>query len=125
MAVRIYLVDSHPAFMAAASSFLSQLPEVMVVGQSYACEETMDAIAELHPDLVLLDIDHPFNAMRLGQHLMLDVHPPFMALLSMHERGQHLDMPPMGQGITFVNKWDFVNAIVPVIESVAAQSALA
>jgi DNA-binding LytR/AlgR family response regulator len=57
--MRILLVDDEPAALERLSALLAQAPEVSVVGTARNGREAAEAIAALHPDLVLLDIQMP------------------------------------------------------------------
>jgi DNA-binding NarL/FixJ family response regulator len=119
MSVRIFLVESHPDFLAAASCFLSMLPEVLVVGQSAVCDGAINSIQRALPDLVLLSIDLPRGGdSNLERQLLLLEQPPHMALLSMHELGDQSPALLASQKTTFVNKANFVKEIIPIIKSV-------
>ena len=57
--MRILLVDDEPAALERLAALLSQAPDVSVVGTARNGREAAQAIADLHPDLVLLDIQMP------------------------------------------------------------------
>ena len=57
--MRILLVDDEPAALERLAALLSQSPDVTVVGTARNGREAGEAIATLHPDLVLLDIQMP------------------------------------------------------------------
>ena len=57
--MRILLVDDEPAALDRLAALLSQSPDVSVVGTARNGREAAQAIADLHPDLVLLDIQMP------------------------------------------------------------------
>ena len=57
--MRILLVDDEPAALERLAALLSQSPDVTVVGTARNGREASEAIATLHPDLVLLDIQMP------------------------------------------------------------------
>ena len=58
MAVTILIVDDHPSFRASARTLL-EAEGYEVVGEAEDGESAIRAVAELHPDLVLLDIQLP------------------------------------------------------------------
>jgi DNA-binding LytR/AlgR family response regulator len=57
--MRILLVDDEPSALERLSALLAQAPDVSVVGTARNGREAAQAIAALHPDLVLLDIQMP------------------------------------------------------------------
>ncbi len=56
---RTLVVDDSPTILHAICSLLEHQEIVEVVGRAESGAETMDAVAELRPDLVLLDADMP------------------------------------------------------------------
>src|SRR5947208_2382185 len=57
--VRVLLVDDQPEFLAVASAFLRLQSEVEIVGCVTSGQQAIEAVAELQPDLVLLDLVMP------------------------------------------------------------------
>ncbi len=58
--IRIYLVDDHRVVRAGLRSILAEYPRMKVVGENGDASAALTEIAQLRPDLVLLDV-------RLGQ----------------------------------------------------------
>jgi DNA-binding NarL/FixJ family response regulator len=56
--VTVLIVDDHPSFRASARTLL-EAEGYEVVGEAEDGESALRAVAELHPDLVLLDIQLP------------------------------------------------------------------
>jgi DNA-binding NarL/FixJ family response regulator len=56
--LRIVLVDDH-AFVRAAIRQALAAPDLLVVGEAATAEAALETIAELDPDLVLIDVDLP------------------------------------------------------------------
>lgn len=57
--IRVYLVDDQTMLRAAFRSLLSQHADMQVVGASGDAREAIEALAEVRPDVVLLDITMP------------------------------------------------------------------
>jgi NarL family two-component system response regulator LiaR len=59
MAIRILLVDDHSVVRQGLRMFLSLDPELDVVGEARDGAEALQRVAELHPDVVLMDLLMP------------------------------------------------------------------
>lgn len=59
MSVRVLVVDDSRPFRVAARSVLGRVPGFTLVGEAESGEEAVDRVAELSPDLVLMDIKMP------------------------------------------------------------------
>ena len=59
MAIRILLVDDHSVVRQGLRMFLSLDPELEVVGEARDGEEALGRVAELQPDVVLMDLLMP------------------------------------------------------------------
>jgi len=59
MTVRVLVADDQAPFRGAARAVLAAAPEFELVGEARSGEEALDLVAELHPDLVLMDIKMP------------------------------------------------------------------
>src|SRR3954447_20262564 len=59
MAIRILLVDDHSVVRQGLRMFLSLDPELEVVGEARDGAEALQRVAELHPEVVLMDLLMP------------------------------------------------------------------
>jgi DNA-binding NarL/FixJ family response regulator len=57
--LRVVVVDDHPAFRAGLASLLDSVAGVRVVGEAADGAASLDAVAELQPDVVLMDLHMP------------------------------------------------------------------
>jgi DNA-binding NarL/FixJ family response regulator len=54
--VRVLVVDDHPFFRRGVAQWLNQRPELMCCGEAGSVAEARQAVAELKPDVVFLDL---------------------------------------------------------------------
>lgn len=59
MTVRVLVVDDHALFRAGLLAVLSAMDDVDVVGEAASGEQALAAVAELHPQVVLMDLRMP------------------------------------------------------------------
>jgi DNA-binding NarL/FixJ family response regulator len=58
-AVRVLVVDDHPAFRRALSSALNMLEDIEVAGEAGGGLEACDEAERLHPDAIIMDLSMP------------------------------------------------------------------
>ena len=59
MCVRVFLADDAEVMRKAIRSLLSNREDIAVVGEAANIRETIQKTAELHPDLIILDVYMP------------------------------------------------------------------
>lgn len=81
MPVRVLLVDDDPAFLEAMADVLGDDPELVVLGTASTAREALQLVAQIRPDVVVLDVrmaeGGPQLAMRLRERA------PWMRVLAM------------------------------------------
>jgi two-component system response regulator NreC len=86
MPTRILIADDHSLFRAGLTALLNAEPDLEVVGEAGTGEEALRLATELHPDLVLMDLNMPeldgIEATRWLAQLLPDLR---MLILTMHE----------------------------------------
>ena len=60
MPIRILIADDHAVVRSGLRNLLSAAPDLEVIGEAADGGETLSLTAQLHPDLVLLDITMPW-----------------------------------------------------------------
>ena len=87
MAVTVLIVDDHPSFRASARTLL-EAEGYDVVGEAESGETAVDAARELHPDLVLLDVQLPgIDGFHVADQLRKLEDPPIVILTSSRDVG--------------------------------------
>ncbi len=76
MELKVLLVDDEPAALERLSALFAQIPETRLVGVARNGREAGQAIAELSPDLVMLDIQMPeLSGLALASQLPVEARP--------------------------------------------------
>lgn len=57
--IRVLVVDDHPLVRQGVRAMLTQTPDIEVVGEAADGAEAMQRVAQLRPDVVLLDVEMP------------------------------------------------------------------
>jgi len=65
--IRIVLVDDHPLFREGVAHTLRSEPDMEVVGEGESLEEAIRLVADLKPDVILLDINIPGGGIQAAQ----------------------------------------------------------
>lgn len=57
--IRILIADDHTLFREGLRALLTSVPDIDVVGEAASGQETLTRVAELEPDVILMDIQMP------------------------------------------------------------------
>ena len=109
MSVRCLIVDDNESFRHEMNGLLQE-QGIAVVGGAASSAEAFAQIAELHPEVVLVDID-------LGAESGLELvrglhdgtnatHPPYLILISTHDESEYADLIEASPAIGFLAKTD-------------------
>ncbi len=83
--MRVLLADDHPAFLAEIERELGALPHLAVVGYAQSGKETLEQVAQIKPDLVLLDIAMPdMNGLEVARRIKAQASAIVVVLVSLY-----------------------------------------
>jgi DNA-binding NarL/FixJ family response regulator len=89
--LRMLLVEDHPFVREGIRSYLSDFPEIEVVGEAASGEEALSLTSEYRPDLILLDINMPgMNGLEVVGHLRKTSPPPKILVLTVHNSREYV-----------------------------------
>ncbi|NOU92727.1 response regulator [Paenibacillus sp. LMG 31456] len=75
MTIKLLLADDHAIVRKGLQVFLGTLPDLVLVGEAVNGQETIDKVAELSPDIVLMDLNMPIlNGIETTKRLKI-THP--------------------------------------------------
>ena len=108
MDVRVLTVDDQAVFREVAREVIDATPGFESVGEAASGEEALTAVAELEPQLVLLDVRMPgLDGVEVAR-LLHGTHPDTLLVLISAE--EWIDLPPSARqvnGVPVVRKQDF------------------
>jgi DNA-binding NarL/FixJ family response regulator len=91
MTIRVLLADDHTIIRDGLKALLQSNPDIQVVGAVGNGREAMHRVAELAPDIVIMDVSMPdLNGIEAAR-LIRDKHPAVrVVMLSMHSDAEHV-----------------------------------
>jgi len=88
MPIRIVIADDHRILRAGLRTLLNADPNLDVVGEATNSQEALDAVRELHPDILLMDIGMPGpDALSATRQVVQEAPDTRVLMLTMHEDG--------------------------------------
>jgi DNA-binding NarL/FixJ family response regulator len=111
----VLIVDDHPSFRASARTLLES-EGYQVVGEAENGADAVKAVAELHPDLVLLDVQLPdIDGFHVAEQLRLLPDPPAVVLTSSRDRADYGPCIDVCGARGFVPKGDLSGAAIAAL----------
>jgi DNA-binding NarL/FixJ family response regulator len=110
MAPTVLIVDDHPTFRATARSLL-EAEGFDVVGEAADGAEALAKARELHPDLVLLDVQLPgIDGFEVASRLNANGGSPAVVLVSSRDAADYGDLIPACGARGFIPKGELSGA---------------
>ena len=89
--ITILIADDHPAWIEGLRSIIQNAPDMQVVGEVQQAEQIRQRIAELQPDVLLLDLDMPNHQPAEIEKWVRENYPGIVTLvLTAHDRDAYL-----------------------------------
>jgi two-component system NarL family response regulator len=88
---RVMIVDDHPMVAAGIEAILETYDDIEIVGTLSNGQEAVDRVAELAPDVVLMDLNMPGISGLSATEIMMENNPDLRVLiLSMHDSPEYI-----------------------------------
>lgn len=111
-------MDDSVEFLDSAADFLSRDPHVKVVGRARSVWEGLRLVADLKPDLVLMDLAMPvMNGLVATRYIKAHPHPPAVVIVTMHEDAEYQRSANEASADGFVCKSRFAEEIPALVDS--------
>jgi DNA-binding NarL/FixJ family response regulator len=116
--IRILLTDDSLVFRKSASSFLAGDPQLEVVGLAHSGQESLRLVAELRPDLVLMDLKMPeMNGLEATRRIKEFPDAPRVIIVTLYDTSTYRAAAEEVRADGFIAKADFTEKILPLIYS--------
>jgi CheY-like chemotaxis protein len=87
--VRVLVVDDQEPFRRTMAAVVDETDGFFVVGSAASGEESLNAVARLHPDLVLMDVSLPgIDGLETTRRLRKEPGGPIVVLLSTYDEDE-------------------------------------
>jgi DNA-binding NarL/FixJ family response regulator len=111
----ILIVDDHPSFRTSARMLL-EAEGFDVVGEAPDGESAIAAVSELHPDLVLLDVQLPgIDGFEVARRLASTADPARVVLVSSREGGDYGSLAQESGALGFISKAELSGAALEAL----------
>ena len=89
--IRVALVDDHELLRKGVRAALEAAADIEVVGEAGTGEDALRVVAEVHPDVVVMDLDMPGDGGIAATRMLTRVDPhPTVIVLTMHSEEEGL-----------------------------------
>lgn len=117
--IRVLLADDHAIVRDGISAVVARCKDIEIVGQVVDGKQAIDAVARLHPDVVLMDITMPVMN---GLEATREIHKQFPAtrvlVLTQHENKEYI-MPLLQAGaVGYISKRARAQEVLQAIRTV-------
>lgn len=122
--IRVLLVDDHAIVREGIQSLLARRKDIEIVGQAVDGKQGVDAVAQLNPDVVLMDITMPVMN---GLDATREIHQRFPAtrvlVLTQHENKEYVIPLLQAGAVGYISKRARANELVSAIRAVHTNGA--
>lgn len=121
--LRILLVDDSAEFLESAARFLSNDQEILLVGIAHSGYEALARVAELRPDLVLIDLAMPgLNGLETTRLMKAGGAAPRVVIMTFHDTTEYRQAARDATADGFIAKSAIRSQLFPMIASLFTES---
>ena len=121
--IRIMLVEDNIAFLNIAAGFLVDHEKLFVVGTAQNGDEALSMAANLHPDVVLLDVNMPgLSGIETSPYLRQILPEAGIIILSFQNSDSYREAALVAGADDFIPKDTLAYALIPAIHQVSQRS---
>jgi DNA-binding NarL/FixJ family response regulator len=118
--IRVVLAEDHHVVRTAFAALLAKEPDIEVVGEVSNTGDLLDRVAELRPDVLLLDAHMPGGRVITAAKKLRDQYPKVQILvLSAYERSEYIVVLVRAGAAGYVLKHDSSDMLVTAVRAVA------
>lgn len=119
--IKVFIVDDHEIFRNGVKQLINQEPDMEVIGEASSGEESLAALMNLSPDVVIMDIRMPgINGLDTSKQILKPGSNTKILFFSLYDRDEYvisaLDMGAHGYILKDTSNKIFLNAIRAVFK---------
>jgi len=124
--MRVVLVDDNALFLNTLSEQLSRKPGIQVVGSANNGGDGLMLVAELNPDVVIVDLAMPdMSGLEVAQRLKSGLHPPRVVVLSLYDEPEYRESAQLVGVDAYIVKDAVHTDLMPVLSGLMTRKAAA
>src|SRR5690242_17872936 len=113
---RVFLVDDHPLVREWLTNLINQQPDLTVCGESGAAPDALRAIAQLKPDVAIVDISlKDSSGIDLIKSLKETLPPLTILVLSMHDEMHYAERALRAGASGYIMKRETTRKVIDAI----------
>lgn len=119
--IRVLVADDHPTLRAGVLQAIKEAPDIEVVGEAGTGPELWTRLAEVRPDVVLLDLQMPdFDPLQESSRIQEQYPDTGIVVLTIYDDEQHVQALVRAGAGGYLLKEEEAGTVVRVIREVAA-----
>jgi DNA-binding NarL/FixJ family response regulator len=116
---KVLIIDDHPIFCLGMTELINKEPDLVVCGAIESMKKACEAIAELKPDLLIIDISlKDGNGLDLVQEVKKEYQGLPMLVLSMYDESLYAERALLAGAFGYIMKQEAIPKVVEAIRHV-------